>query len=217
MDKVLAQSLDEHGFVTFGFSDGGFAYILSNVPSRRVDDLKSQKVWIPEGDDISRAFFETLGVSPIPLPLTDVLTGLQTGLVTTIAASPVGAIALQWHARVKYLTDIPAVYLYGALAIDKKAYARLTPADQKVVREAMEHVFMTLNHQARVDERGALDALKKQHIEFVTLAPEEVAKLHAAASQTTEKLGGQKVFSVPMLRTVQGHLDTYRRSHPATR
>jgi TRAP-type C4-dicarboxylate transport system substrate-binding protein len=217
MDKVFVQGLEERGFVTFGFTDGGFAYIMSSLPTRRVDDLKGQKVWIPEGDDISRALFETLGVSPVPLPLTDVLTGLQTGLVSTVASSAVGAIALQWHTKVKYVTDVPTLYLYGALAVDKKAYGRLTPADQTVVREVMERIFVGLNRQTRLDDRNARDALKKQGIEFLAMTPDELAKLHSAADQTTERLGKQGAFSVSVLRTLQGHVDSYRRTHATAR
>ncbi len=59
MDKEIAQGIEAHGFVTFGITDGGFAYLMSSSPLRLVDDLKNQKIWVPEGDDISRAMFET--------------------------------------------------------------------------------------------------------------------------------------------------------------
>lgn len=215
MDKVIAQGLDQHGFVTFGFSDGGFAYLMSSVPTRRVDDLKGQKIWVPEGDDITRAMFETLGVSPIPLPLTDVLTGLQTGLITTIGSSAVGAIALQWHTKIRYVTDVPTEYLYGALAIDKKAFGRLTGADQASVRDVMENVFKGLNQQTRLDDRNAREALRHQGIEFLALSPEETAKLRAAADQTIVHLAKQNLFNPTLLKTLQAELETYRRNHKA--
>lgn len=211
MDQTLAQGIEQRGFVTFGFSDGGFAYLMSSVPIRRVEDMKSQKVWSPEGDEITRAMFEALGVSPIPLPLTDVLTGLQTGLITTLGATAAGAIALQWHTKIKYVSDTPAMYIFGALAVDKKTFGRLNSADQKVVHEVMGQAFTTLNRQARIDDRSARDALRKQGIEYLEPVPDELTKMRNAADQAIDQLGKKGAYTPALLKTLQGHLDSYRR------
>jgi len=217
MDPVLIKALEKRGFVTFGLGDGGIAYLMSRAPISKVDDLKSQKVWIPEGDDLLRDLFVSLGVAPVPLPLTDVLTGLQTGLVTTVGSSAVGAIALQWHTKVKYVTDVPALYLYGALAVDKKAFDRIAPADQKVLRDVMGQVFVRLDRQTREDDRRAREALKKEGIRFIKMPDAELAKLHAASDQSIERLEKNGTLDVGVLRQIREQLAAFRHQPPSTR
>lgn len=211
MDKKIEQGLEANGFVTFGITDGGFAYIMSNTPIRGIADLKSQKIWVPEGDDLARSMFETLGAASVPLPLTDVLTGLQTGLVTMVGSTSSGAIAMQWHTQVKYLVDVPTMYIYGAMAVDKKFFDGLDKADQAVVREVMGRVYATMNRQARVDDKAALEALRKQGIQFTTLPPDDVAKLRTAADQTARRLTSLGVVPAELVNELHGYQDAFRR------
>ena len=66
-------------------SRAGSRNSMANEPDARVEDLRRKKVWVPEGDEISFLAMQTLGLSPVVLPLTDVLTGLQTGLLDVVA------------------------------------------------------------------------------------------------------------------------------------
>ena len=66
---------------------------MSEKPIRSEADLKQRKVWTPQGDILSRTALQLVGVTPVMLPLADVYTALQTGLVDTVAAPPMAAIA----------------------------------------------------------------------------------------------------------------------------
>ncbi len=209
MDDIILSGLEKKGFVGFGISEGGFAYLMSNRPVYSVEDLKPLKVWVPEGDDISRTAFSAVEVYPVSLPLTDVLTGLQTGLIDTVAASPIGAIALQWHTRVKYMTDMPLVYLYGTLIVSAKAFAELQTQDQAVVREVFGAMLRRLNAQNRHDNEQARQALQRQGIEFVK--PRENGDgWHDVVVKSTSRLATENIFSKEMLQMLQQNLNEFR-------
>lgn len=213
MDSQILQGLQDAGFIGFGLSEGGFAYILSNDPISSADDLRGRKIWVPEGDQISLAGLQALNVSPVPLPLTDVLTGLQTGLIDTVGNSPTGAIALQWHTKVKYLTDTPLFYIYGALVLERKAFERVSSQDQASVRAELTAVFAKLNTQNRRDNESARRALQKQGISFIATNPQQQAVWQTRVAGTMDRLGQQGLFSQAGLQTLRQHLDAYRRAN----
>ncbi len=213
MDQDIINKLKDNGFVSFGLSEGGFAYLMSDKPVNQVSELKNFKVWTPEGDDFSRAAFESIGVSPIQLPLTDVLTGLQTGLIDTIASSPMGAIALQWHSNVKYVTTTPLMYLYGTLVVQRKAFEKLSTEDQHTVQKIMGATFKRLDKLNREDNRKAKEALAQQGITFTSPSAKDQSQWQQAVSGAVTQLVSKQIISDSIAKLLYKHLNDYRSAH----
>jgi TRAP-type transport system periplasmic protein len=210
MDPLIYNALYENGFISFGLSEVGFAYLMSNNPLQKKEALKGQKVWAPEGDKVSRIGFESVGVSPIPLSLSDVLTGLQTGLVDTVATSAVGAIALQWHTQVKYLTEMPLMYLYGTMVIERKKFEKLSEQDQKIVQDIMSSIVKKLNRQNREDNLEAYDALKKQGINVVNVNKDDLLEWEKITAKAMETLVTEGAIKAETLQALRQHISDYR-------
>jgi len=210
MDDTLAAGLEEAGFVSFGFAAGGFANVLSNTPVRSLDDLKGQRVWVMEGDSISYASMEALSLAPVTLPLTDVLTGLQTGLLDIIATSPIGALVFQWHTKVTYLTELPLSYTLGFMVIDKRAFSKLSDTDQAVMRKVMGAIYANFDRVNLVDNRGARDALLNAGIESVSFDQAEVDRIREVLLLSNQRLGEQGVFSLDLYAEMMRYVQEYR-------
>ncbi|MCD6527067.1 MAG: TRAP transporter substrate-binding protein DctP [Desulfuromonas sp.] len=213
MDTVLIQQLEQSGFISFGFAAGGFANLMSQNPIAEVEDLKGRKVWVPEGDRASYAVMEALGLAPVTLPLSDVLTGLQTGLVEVIGTSPLGALAFQWYTRVQYITPMPLAYIYAALVIDKRHFKRLSCADQQVMRDVLGDIYKNIDQQNVEDNRNALQALQQQGLEQVEPKEGELERWNAVANGVMQQMAAQGLFSMELYTQVQQHLQVYRQNH----
>ena len=210
MDATLIKGLADHGMVVLGISDGGFAYIMSEKPLRTLGDLKGQKVWTPEGDVLTEAMFESAGISPIPLPVADVYTGLQTGLLDTVAGIPTGIIAFQWYTSVTHLTDVPLMFLSGMLTIDSKAFGRIKPGDQEIVRSIMGAIFSKLDEVNRTDNESARAALQNQGIEFVRPDAAERDNWESIAKQARGQLIRRAKYTPALVEEMLGHIQDYR-------
>jgi TRAP-type transport system periplasmic protein len=213
-DPELIAGLDKTGFVAFGFIEGGFANLLANEPIRTIEDMRRKKVWVPEGDPISFMAMETLGLSPAVLPVTDVLTGLQTGLIDITFASPVAALVLQWHTKVKYITDLPVSYSMGIFAIEKGAYSALSAADQQIVREVMSRYIGGLDREARDDNRRAAEVLARSGLETVTVETADVEGWRRTIEGIYPQLRARPDIDPAMFDRLLAVLAEYRRTHP---
>ena len=188
IDPLIKQRMEDSGFVLLGISEGGFARILSKQPMRNLEEIRNSKVWVPEGDQLGQIVFNALGVSPISLPIADVFTGLQTGLIETVAVNPTSAIAFQWHTSTDFMTDTPITFLIGTLAVQKKTFDKLDPADQSVVREEMGKVFKRLDKINRDDNKAAKSALQNSGIELVEPNQEELERWKGIAERAIEEM-----------------------------
>ena len=215
MDARLSQGLEDVGFVNFGFATSGFANILSNTPVTTLDDLRGKRVWVPEGDTISYTTMEAMSLNPVTLPLTDVLTGLQTGLLDIVAIPPIVALVLQWHTKVKYVTKLPLVYTYGFMALDKKAFDKISDEDQAVVREVMTKTYENFDEKNLVDNNAAYDSLVKSGIKPIELDAIEFAKVRAVLMESNMRLGNEGAFSVELYKEMLLYIEEYRSEHVA--
>ena len=212
LDPVLARGLETNGMAALGISEGGFAYLLSDSSVPSVAELHNKKVWIPEGDKVGKAALRAANATPVPLPIADVYTGLQTGLVDTVASTPSAAIAFQWHTRMRYATDLPLTYLIGVLAIDQGAFAALSAADQAVLREVMGAVFRRLGQANREDNAAARAALEERGLVFVPPTPEQRQRWQTVGEQSRQDLEAQNAFTPELVRQIDTLLATHRKT-----
>jgi len=213
LDEKLRKGLEDAGYVNFGFAAGGFAILMSNTPISTLADLKGKKVWVPEGDNISYVSMEALSLSPVTLPLTDVLTGLQTGLIDIVAMSPIGALVLQWHTKIKYVTELPLVYTLGFMVVDERAFKKISAEDQAIVREVMEETYRNFDRQNLIDNREARDALLNTGIESVPFSLDEYREIRRILEASNRTLGEQGAFTKAMYEEMMGYIEEYRRTN----
>lgn len=213
-DPVIIKQLAGKGMISFGFAEAGFSLIMSKKRIQTLEDAKHRKVWTPVGDPVNDAAFMALGISPITLPLTDVVTGLQTGLVDTVASPPVGTIALQWHTQVRYLLDLPLTYIYGTLVISDKALRRLSKSDRAALHEVLSETFRHMNASNREENAKAKLALRNQDIEFLTPSDNDRAEWEHTIERAISELEQDDYFTKGMVQRVRDLVSEYRRQHP---
>ncbi len=209
LQKKMEDGFAQKGYVLLGWAEAGFVNIFSNTPIRSQKDMQGVKMWAWEGDPLVKAMLDEFKIVPVPLSLVDVMTALQTNMISAVYAPPLGAIAMQWHSKTKYVTDLKLADSTGALLMSKREFDRIAPADQKILLDTAREYSKKLVQTTRADNAKAIATIKKQGLQFVTVDPKEEENLRAISAKVWDKLSGQ-LYPPELLAEVKKDLEEYR-------
>lgn len=179
LNPRLEAILRDAGYTVLGWADVGFVYIFSRQPIPDQESLKSAKMWLWEGDPLAEALFKAVGIVPVPLAITDVMTSLQTKLVDGVYSSPLGCLSLQWFTRVGHYTDMPLTFATGAVVVSNAAWESVPAPHRATIQRICAEKFATLTQRAREEDAQALVQIEKSGVRKVAVSAAERARFEA--------------------------------------
>jgi TRAP-type C4-dicarboxylate transport system substrate-binding protein len=171
-DKLMPEieiGFRKNGFELLGWPEVGFIYFFSKHRVDSLEDVKKRRIWLWQGDPLGEAFFKASEVAPVPLSIIDVYTQLSAkhGSIDTVYSSPFGAIALQWHSKLKYGTKIPLTNAIGGLIITDKYFNSLPDDLKSLLKTTGKRVGKEIRTQARAENERSIQILKDSGMEFL--------------------------------------------------
>jgi TRAP-type C4-dicarboxylate transport system substrate-binding protein len=199
MFSFFSKRFDEKGFVLLAWAEVGNVYMFSKKPIQKVSDFSRLKVWAWTGDPIAETTFSAMGVNPIPLAITDVTTALNTGMVDTVYAPILGALALQWHNYVKYMLALPFAHSTGAVLISSNYFNRIDDKYKAILKDSFGPAMADLSTTLRNQTRQALKTIQDAGVTILPAptgpALKEFYQVHAkVAAELTDKLYPKSVL-----------------------
>jgi TRAP-type C4-dicarboxylate transport system substrate-binding protein len=177
-----------------------------------LDELARRRIWQWQGDRFMDAFFNANGWSPVALPITEVYTGLSTGMVDTVVSTPLASIALQWAGKTPYMSDQSMATGIGAVVVSSKFYAGL-PADlQALLKNSGAPLSQKLIADTRRDDRASLAVLAKTTQPLVGMQQNNLnlAAQTALSRKAVSALEAKAYLSAELDRQVDAALASYR-------
>ena len=135
LTPILKQRAEAKGFVLVHWGQGGWLQVFSKNPVQTVADLKSAKLYTSAGDDKMTQWYKANGFQPRAMAMTDVLTGLTTGMLDAMPSPPIAALAFQWYKQTPYMLDIGLTPFLGATVLSKKTWDGMSAPDRAKVAE----------------------------------------------------------------------------------
>jgi TRAP-type C4-dicarboxylate transport system substrate-binding protein len=195
MQADLERRLEQKGFVALTWADAGWIYIFSRQPYTRPEEFKSKKskVFVGASDTDEIEVINSLGFQAVPLEWSDVLIGLQTGLLDTVPSTPFYALASQFDLVAKNLLQVKYVALVGATIMTKRAWDALTPDQREKVLKAAAEAGKQIQAESRAESEEAIKAMTKRGLRIEPVPPELEDEWRHFAESTYPRIRGKLI------------------------
>ena len=205
----LEKALLDKGFVTLFWGDAGWVRFFATEPILHPADLKNLKLFAWVGDNYQIDLEKALGFQPVPLETSDILPGLQTGLIAAVSTAPFYALATQVYGQASNMLDVNWAPLVGATVVTSKVWDSIPAATQQVLRKAAEEAGTEMRARGRQEAEDSVQAMVKRGLKVRKAGPEVVAEWRSFAESVYPRIRSNMVPAA-MFDKVQRLLAEYR-------
>lgn len=210
------KEIEKGGFVLLGWAEVGFVYTFTKTPIYGIEDLRKIKMWAWQGDPIAEVAYKVIGITPVQLSVTEVLTSLQTGLIDGVYASPLAILATQWFTKIKYMHNVPLTDASGALLISKKYFDSLPKELQEILLRNGKKYMRKLVELSRQENQKAIETLKKNGIIITEPPSKKLLEEYDEIGKKARKMLVGKLFTEEWLNKIEKALEEYRKTNKRT-
>jgi TRAP-type C4-dicarboxylate transport system substrate-binding protein len=162
LTPTIRKRMDAKGFVLLNWGHGGWAQVFTKKPVQTVDDLKKIKLYTSAGNDRMVQWFKANGFEPRAMAMTDIMTGLTTGMIEGLPTPPLAALLFQWYRQTPYMLELGLAPIVGANVITKKAWAAVPEADRPKLMASAEGVEKRLQADVPKQDASAVAEMTKR-------------------------------------------------------
>ncbi|HXU70984.1 MAG TPA: TRAP transporter substrate-binding protein DctP [Polyangia bacterium] len=180
MDRMapkIERIIESKGYVTLGWSEVGFVRFFSTKKLASLAEMQNAKMFCWEGDPASAEAWRAGGFHPVVMSSTDIVPGLQTGLIDTVAMAPLYAYSSRMFEKAKYMLDLPWAVLTGATVVRKDEWDKV-PADikPKLIEISREYAKKIALEVRRMDNEAMENMVKQGLVSVKPTDPQDFAK-----------------------------------------
>lgn len=193
LEPMLKQRLEAKGFVLLSWGHGGWVYFFTKAPVADVEGLRKTKMFTWAGDDQMVNVWKAKGFNPVPLAATDIMTGLQTGMIDSYPTTPLLGLTLQWYRQTPNMVGMGMAPLVGGLVMSKTAWLKLPEADRAKVQAACDRMEKRLEVEVPRQDTTAVGEMQKRGLKVNAVSAANAAQFRTVAEDFATAMAGVRI------------------------
>ena len=209
LEPVFVRGLEAQNLVLINWGHSGWAHLFSADRIGSLAELREAKLFTAAGDDRMVRWYRENGFDPVPLSLSDVPVGLNTGLINAYPFPPYAALLLQYYRPAPHMLDLPLGPVFGATVMHKRHWDRMSPEDREAVLAVGQELEDGLFENVPRQDTQAVVEMKTRGLEVTQLNEADRTAFRAAADELNTSLRGA-IVSAPVFDAALRARDSFR-------
>ena len=190
----LEKVIESRGYVVLNWGDVGWVQFFTTKPVTRLADLRKMKLFTwAGGDNETLELWKANGFRAVPLAATDILTGLQTGLIEAVPTTPLYALLNQSFGIARNMTDVKWAPLIGATVIARRVWESLPQAQRGDLLAAGREAGVSMRGAIRKMGDEAIATMERRRLQVVRVDAADLADWRREAESVYPKMRGAQV------------------------
>ena len=186
-DKMSAEFeaiFEARGYKILNWGDIGWARLFSRDPVVAMDDLRRQKLFTWAGDPELAEGYKMQGFNIVPLPVPEIFSGLQSGLIDAVYSPPVASLSYQWFGIANHMTELRVLKQIGATVVTLKTWEKIQPEARAEVLAAAVAAGNNSRDKIRDFENEAIRVMETHGLTVHTMTPEQAQEWKTGAQSS---------------------------------
>ena len=189
----LEKMIEARGYVVLNWGDVGWVHFFTTRPATRLADMRNMKLFTWAGDSDTLDLWKANGFRAVPLAATDILTGLQTGLIEAVPTTPLYALLGQSFGIARNMIDVKWAPLIGATLVSRRTWDSLPAAQRSDMMKAAREAGEGLRGGIRKMGDEAVATMQKRRLQVIHADVATVADWRKEAEGVYPKLRGGQI------------------------
>ncbi len=209
MKPIFEKELEKRGAKVIIWTQVGWIHFFTKNPVTKPIEMKKEKMFVYAGDARSVQVWRDAGFNPVPLSTNDVMTSLQSGMVTSFATTPLSAAALQWFGLAKNMADMKWAPLMGGVIVSTSIWNKITPDMQKKLIASANQIGKSVQGEINKADTDAIAIMKENGLKVNIIPKEQYGEWNKVAETAIKSVMGTQVDPATY-KMVQKHIADYR-------
>lgn len=212
MKPLIEREFEKKGFKVLFWNMAGWGHFFSRRPIVYPADLKSQRMFIMEGNPKETKAWKQLGFKPVTFTMMDMLLQLQSGGVDVFVSNPIMAAANQWFGVAKNMTAFRWAPIYGAFVISRKTWNRIPKQFHEGMLEAAQRCAARMDVDILKANSEAVQIMKKYGLTINDVPQDAIDEWKRFIKKGLDLFVGGK-FDIKYFYQAEEFVNEYKRLH----